>query len=357
MCRVRILGTDTRDDRFASALLIFRRFSDVLHGALSDGWSDLFSSNEQERAMLRQHTALDAHQASLSSYAVAKGVRRAFVVGGESATNVALVKALTAYGCHGEISTARGALSATVGDVILNRLDVLPSLDGVEQGFWSMARTERTGALLLNRAGPLLNAHDKLATALLLARADIPQPRSAHVREVDVPGTLQPPFVVKPRFGSWGRDVFRCESLVDLRLQLERLAHRHWFRRQGALVQELIAPTGRDLRLLVAAGRVIGAIERVALPGEWRTNVALGAYRRPAEPPLKARLLALRAVDALGLDLAGVDLLIDEDGNYLVLEVNGAVDFTVEYLLEADAFLAVAEALLVSPTPAVAFAV
>ena len=72
-----------------------------------------------------------------------------------------------------------------------------------------MARTERTGAALLNRPGPLLNAHDKLATALLLARAGIPQPRTAHVREAKVPETLRPPFVVKPRFGSWGQDVFR----------------------------------------------------------------------------------------------------------------------------------------------------
>jgi gamma-F420-2:alpha-L-glutamate ligase len=305
--------------------------------------------------VLRQHP-IGVYQATSSRYTEARGVRQAFVVGWETATNVALAEAFASHGFSSAITTARGALSATVGDVILNRLDVLPSLDGVEQGFWSVARTERTGAVLLNRPGPLLNAHDKLATALLLARAGIPQPRTAHVREAKVPETLRPPFVVKPRFGSWGRDVFRCETSDDLRVQLERLAHRHWFRRQGALVQELIPPTGRDLRLLVAAGRVIGAIERVALPGEWRTNVALGACRRPVEPSLKARLLALRAVGMLGVDLAGVDLLADGDGSYVVLEVNGAVDFTGEYGLEANPFLAVAEALLAPPEPAVAFA-
>jgi RimK family alpha-L-glutamate ligase len=284
-------------------------------------------------------------------------VRQAFIVGRETETNVALAEAFARFGYRGTVADARGALSARRGDVILNRVDVLSSLDGVELGFWTMTRAERTGAVVLNGPGSLLNAHDKLATALLLARAGVAQPRSAHVREAQVPEGLPPPFVVKPRFGSWGRDVFRCETPDDLGALIERLAHRHWFRRQGALVQELVPPTGRDLRLLVAAGRVIGAIERVALPGEWRTNVALGACRRPVEPPLQACTLALRAVEALGLDLAGVDLLVDDGGNYLVLEINGAVDFTVEYSPEADPFLAVAEALLAPPTPAVAFAI
>jgi RimK family alpha-L-glutamate ligase len=307
--------------------------------------------------VLDQQIALDDQPATPSTRVASKALRRAFVVGRETATNMALAEAFARHGCASSITTARGALAATVGDVILNRLDVLPSLDGVEHGFWSMARTERTGALLLNRPGSLLNAHDKLVTALLLARAGIPQPRAAHVRETRVPETLRPPFVVKPRFGSWGQEVFRCETPDDLRVQLERLAHRHWFRLQGALVQELIPTSGCDLRLLVAADRVIGAVERVALPGEWRTNVALGACRRPVDPSLNARVLALRAVGMLGLDLAGVDLLLDGDGKYVVLEVNGAVDFTADYAPEVNPFLAATDALLGPPEPAVAFAI
>ena len=76
--------------------------------------------------------------------------------------------------------------------------------------------------------------------------------------------------------------------------------------RTGALVQELIPPCGRDLRVLVAGGRVVGAIQRVAAPGEWRTNVALGGHRvAVSEPSADACELALLAAEARDADLVG----------------------------------------------------
>ena len=125
--------------------------------------------------------------------------------------------------------------------------------------------------------------------------------------------------------------------------RLEHLRHRHWFRRQGVLVQSLVEPTGRDLRVVVAGGRVVGAVERRAQPGEWRTDVS-GPVRRRMSPSPEARALALRAVAALGLDLAGVDIAGDRTGTGYVLEVNGAVDFNATYA--DDIYASVAAALL-----------
>ena len=148
-------------------------------------------------------------------------------------------------------------------------------------------------------------------TAIRLAAAGVPHPRTAHVDGSSLLPSLTPPYVVKPRFGSWGRDVYRCEDSLQLAACLASLAGRPWFERQGVLVQELIPPRGYDLRVIVAGGVVAGAIERVAGDGEWRTNISLGGWRRQTDPPEEARALAVEAAAALGGDLVGVDLLPD----------------------------------------------
>jgi glutathione synthase/RimK-type ligase-like ATP-grasp enzyme len=137
---------------------------------------------------------------------------------------------------------------------------------------------------------------------------------------------------------------------------LRSLRRRTWFRRQGALVQKLVVPRGYDLQVLVAGGEVVGSAARLAAPGEWRTNVALGGRRLPAPLPARARELTLAAADALGADLVGVDLLPLPGGGWTVLELNGAVDFTAEYSVPGrDVFDEVARVLAV-PAPAVVLA-
>jgi ribosomal protein S6--L-glutamate ligase len=80
---------------------------------------------------------------------------------------------------------------------------------------------------------------------------------------------------------------------------------------------------GRDLRAFVVGGRVVGAIERTAAAGDWRSNVSRGASARACELPAALASLAVRAAAAIGADYAGVDLLPDADGSVFVLEVNG----------------------------------
>ncbi len=264
----------------------------------------------------------------------------AIVAQRRTATNVALAAAAP-RGVEARILSPQQASSLLQpGAVALGRLDVVDGLDGVEDGLWALGSLAARGVRVLNRAGALLAAHDKLLTTKVLQRSGLPHPRTRILH----PGSSVPdwdgPLVVKPRFGSWGRDVELCADEIALRRHLRSLEHRLWFQQHGALLQDFVPGADSDLRVVVAAGVAVGAIGRIAAPGEWRTNVALGGRRVPVEPPAAALELAVRAADASGADLVGVDLLPDGVGGHTVLELNGAVDFTREYRIDRDPFAA-----------------
>ena len=236
------------------------------------------------------------------------------------------------------MTPAVAASSLGPGDAALGRLDVRQALDGIEDGLWALGVLAARGVTVLNGPATLIATHDKLVTARLLRRVGLPHPWTRHLRPGRPLEELYAPVVVKPRHGSWGRNVVVCETDAELAAVLEALGGEAWYLEHGALVQEIVPPTGWDLRVIVAGDRVVGAVRREAAPGEWRTNVALGAERMPVTPSSTAVLLALAAARATSAALVGVDLLPTPDGGYTVLEVNGAVDFTWAYRPDADIF-------------------
>jgi RimK family alpha-L-glutamate ligase len=260
-------------------------------------------------------------------------MRAAIVAHRPSRTNLALA----ARGWNGEpielLSPREALLTLGRGDVALARLDVREDLDGVEEGLWSIERLRDAGVRVVNPPAALLCAHDKLLTARRMRRAGLPHPRTTLIEHHGSFPDVDFPAVLKPRFGSWGRDVQLCRDRGELERALEELSVRPWFRRGGVLAQELIPPLGHDLRLVVANGSIVGAGKRTAQAGEWRTNVALGASITRVVPPPVASTLALAAAAASGLDLVGVDLLPTGPGGFCVIELNGAVDFRPVYSL------------------------
>ncbi|MBV9337714.1 MAG: RimK family alpha-L-glutamate ligase [Solirubrobacterales bacterium] len=124
--------------------------------------------------------------------------------------------------------------------------------------------------------------------------------------------------VVKPLFGAMGNGIVRIEDRdvahrVFRALELERTVY---------YVQRTIAPAGRrNLRVLVVAGEVAGAMERVT--DAWRANIARGARPRGVRLSEDERDLALAAAAAVEADVAGVDLLGAPESEVVVLEVNG----------------------------------
>jgi RimK family alpha-L-glutamate ligase len=290
-------------------------------------------------AILAAGWTIDAPMSTIADASTAEpavratGRTRVAVLGSPTRTSDDLVAAWLAAGMDVSVTTPVLALaSLEAGDVALLRLDVLPTLDGIEPGFDVVPILEERGVRVLNRPQALLAAHDKLLTADALAAAGLRQTHTAHVRTTHRCPQQALPCVVKPRFGSWGADVMLCKTTDDLDRALAIASSRPWWARHGALVQELVPPTGRDLRLLVAGGKVVGAAARVAATGEWRTNVSVGGHLERAEPPPQAIAEAERAARALEIDLAGVDLL-PWDGGWVVLEVNGAIDFDERYTI------------------------
>jgi [lysine-biosynthesis-protein LysW]--L-2-aminoadipate ligase len=264
-----------------------------------------------------------------------------------SATNEALVAAARAWGLDSELLEPHTALtSLEPGDIALARLDVREGLDGIERGTGELERLAAGGVDVRNSPGALIVAHDKLLTARTLRLAGLPHPHTTLLDPALPTGVPELPVVLKPRFGSWGRDVERCTTAEELDGALVRLQRKPWFLEHGALAQELVDPRGWDLRLVVAGSRVVGAGCRIARSGEWRTNAALGAQVEPVEPPPIAQALALAAARAARADLVGVDLLPTPNGGFLVLELNGAVDFRPVYAPDRDVFADAVAALL-----------
>jgi ribosomal protein S6--L-glutamate ligase len=125
--------------------------------------------------------------------------------------------------------------------------------------------------------------------------------------------------VVKPNYGSLGIGVERIDA--NERDRLAQLLAQH-----GALYLQEFVDGAIDVRALVVGTRVEAAIARRPRPGEFRANVSRGAEARAMRLPDTIAHLAVRAARAIGLDYAGVDLLL-RDGGATVLEVNGTPGF------------------------------
>jgi RimK family alpha-L-glutamate ligase len=253
-------------------------------------------------------------------------MRLAIVAHRNSETNEALVAVGESLGLHTIRLTPREALcSLRPGDVALARLDVRETLDGIEDGMRELEKLAAAGIVILNPPAALAATHDKQLTSRALRRAGLPHPHTWLIAEGLPAPVPELPVVLKPRFGSWGRDVTLCTTHEEVQAATLRL-----YTENGVLAQELVPPRGWDARLVVAGGRVVGAARRIAAEGEWRTNVSLGGRSVPFRPPALARTLAVLAADALHADLVGVDLLPTRNG-WMIAELNGAVDFRPWY--------------------------
>ena len=272
------------------------------------------------------------------------------VIGWPQETNIELAAAWRARGIPAELLNPFAA-ARVLGpeDVAVGRLDVLRTLDGIGPGLHVLSDLARRGVRVLNdrsRASP----RTRQAAHRRLPRAGAAAP-SAHAPARTLRGTAPTGAALRAQAAlrQPGADVFRCRAGWDVEAVLRRVKDRPWFRRHGVIVQELLPVAGHDLRVIVAGGRFVGAVRRIAPPGEWRTNISLGSARERVDPPAEACRLGLAAAAAIGADLVGVDLLPMDD-SHLVLELNGAAEFDEgDDLPDGNVYLDTAEALRLLP--------
>ena len=239
----------------------------------------------------------EAHGMGRSRHSV-ETMRVAIVAHRPSATNLALARRGW-NGAQVELLSPREALlSLGRGDLVLGRLDVRDDLDGVEEGLWALERLLEAGVTVLNAPPAALYAHDKLLTARSLRRAGLPHPRTRLIERYDEPPDIDYPAVLKPRFGSWGRDVVLCRDRTRARVEP-----------RDALVSALVSNRRRPRPGADPPARARPATDRRGRrrrrrrqahrsPREWRTNVALGASIERVVPPPVAVGLACAATDA-----------------------------------------------------------
>src|SRR5918911_2134533 len=143
---------------------------------------------------------------------------------------------------------------------------------------------EGLGVRTVNRAEAIDVCGDKWKTALALGEAGLPAPRTLLALSPEaVPGAAEElgyPVVLKPVDGSWGRRVVLLRDPEEAGAVLEYCAALPSPRTQVLCVQEPVDKPGRDVRVVVVGGEVLGATYRLVADG-WRTNVALGAKSRP----------------------------------------------------------------------------
>ncbi len=264
----------------------------------------------------------------------------AFAVVAHSATktNLGLASAWRSSKSYGVLDPLEALRVLHPGDVALGRLDVRRTLDGVEHGLSDLVELERRGVRVLNRPEALLAGHDKLLSARLLESGLVPTPWTRFLGDDWSELASLLPLVIKPRFGSWGADVYRVDEIRELNQLAQDLAGRPWLERGGAIAQELIPPIGFDLRVLVAHGAVVGAVRRRVADGEWRTNVSCGARRIAETVEPRAARLALEAVGMTCLELAVADIMPLPGGGFCVLDVNAAPDFGLDYNSDENVF-------------------
>jgi len=199
---------------------------------------------------------------------------------------------------------------------------------GASKTFYGTAvvrQFEMMGVFPTNESQAITRSRDKLRCLQLLSRRGIGLPVSSFAHSTkDIDGLLKivggAPLVIKLLEGTQGIGVILAENDKAAEAVIEA------FRGLDAniLVQEFIKEAGgSDLRCFVVGDKVVAAMKRQGAPGEFRSNLHRGGTAVKVRLTPEERSTAVRSAKAMGLKVAGVDLLRSNHGP-VVMEVNSS---------------------------------
>jgi len=193
-------------------------------------------------------------------------------------------------------------------------------------GLAVLRHIEQIGVLVLNRLAGIEVSRDKLLTVQHLAAHGLPIPKTVLAKfpiKLDtIKREFEYPIIIKKASGSQGKGIIK----VDTHEQLEDLVDMLDTGKPLIFQEYVSASSGKDLRVFVIGGRVVGAMMRIAAKGNFKANVHQGASVKPVKISPQVEWLVLETVRIVGLDIAGVDLLIDKT-TYKICEVNSSPGF------------------------------
>ncbi|WKW45590.1 30S ribosomal protein S6--L-glutamate ligase [Myroides sp. JBRI-B21084] len=177
----------------------------------------------------------------------------------------------------------------------------------------------------LNNAASITQSRDKLYSLQMLLNHGVDIPTTGFANSpLDTNDLINmvggSPLIIKLLEGTQGKGVV----LAETKKAAESVINAFKSVNANILVQEFIKEAnGKDLRLFVVDGKVVAAMQREALPGEFRANIHLGGKASIVKVTAEEKKIAIKATKALNLKVAGVDIIRSSKGP-LLLEVNSS---------------------------------
>lgn len=211
------------------------------------------------------------------------------------------------------------------GDIVLQRVI------SYNRGLHLTYCLEQIGLPVVNSFRVSEICGNKLITSLILKKNNVPTPKTTFAfstesaRECMI--KLGYPLVVKPIIGSWGRGIYQIKDQSMAEMMLESRQDNDNSFSRIYYFQELIDRPSRDIRCIVIGDQIVASVFRYSSENEWRTNVAVGGRTEVAPLTSELNEIVLKASNAVGGGILGVDLMEDKERGYLVHEVNNTVEF------------------------------